>query len=285
MRGIEGYVSRGRGGRYPPTPLASRPPFPPSCRDQGYSLKSRRQERKKRRDGRSRAEKESTADAGSLPGSLLNPDPEFATTSLTLSLGCGSFAYGRGQNHPTGLRTLDLAGFGRLARTVLIRVASGVCPRVFVPSWMYRLRVRDDGSRHGIDDKEREAEKEQGRRKRARAYVCLYILVYVSLFYSFLACTRICISLYECTLRVCMYMCICARGRLHVCGEICINANARVTVGRDDGVNGCTLVIGTDGVGCMPVCCVCRFLGREVDQDEGDRPRDEVLPSLGHCYS
>lgn len=24
--------------------------------------------------------------------------------------------------------------------------------------------------------------------------------------------------------------------------------------------------------------------GREVEQDEGDRPRDEVLPSLGHCY-
>lgn len=30
--------------------------------------------------------------------------------------------------------------------------------------------------------------------------------------------------------------------------------------------------------------CV-KVFGREVDQDEGDRPRDEILPSLGHCYS
>lgn len=146
--------------------------------------------------------------------------------------------------------------------------------------------MRDDGSRRGIDDEEREAEKEQGRQKRARVYVCLYLLVYdVSL--SFILLSRVHESLYA-RIPGCLYVCtcICARGQLHVCGEICIcsNANARVTVGRDDGVNGYTLVIGTDGV-YVCVYCVCRFFGREVDQDEGDRPRDEVLPSLGHCYS
>lgn len=236
---------------HPPRPSATL--FPPSCRDQGYSLESRRQERKKRRDWRRRAEKESTADAGSLPGSLLNPDPEFATTSLTLSLGCGSFAYGRGQNHPTGLRTLDLAGFGKLARTVPIRVASGVCPRVFVSSWVYRLRVRDDGSRRGIDDKEPRGREGAGASKaRARMCVCIYLCTSL----SFILFSRVheCISLYACTLRLCTYMYICARGRLHVCGEICINANARVTVGHGDGVNGYTLVIGTDGV----YACVLR---------------------------
>jgi len=33
------------------------------------------------------------------------------------------------------------------------------------------------------------------------------------------------------------------------------------------------------------VCIYVKVSGREVDQDEGDRPRDAVLPSLGHCYS
>lgn len=139
VRGVREPRSR-RPIPHPPLRLSSRSPFPLSCRDQGYSLESRRQERKKKeRVKRSRAEKESTADAESLPRSLLNPDPEFAATSLTLSLGCGSFAYGRGQNHPTGLRTLDLAGFRRLARTVHTCVASGDCPRVLVSSWVVQV--------------------------------------------------------------------------------------------------------------------------------------------------
>lgn len=111
--------------------------------------------------------------------------------------------------------------------------------------------MRDDGS-HGVDDEEREAEKEQGRQKRARVYVSVYTCVRLPFFYPLLACTRISIYVY----RMCLYVCTCAcaRGQLHVCGEICIciNANARVTVERDDGVNRCTLVIGTDGVyACM----------------------------------
>lgn len=167
-----------------------------------------------------------TADAGSLPGSLLNPDPEFATTSLTLSLGCGSFAYGRGQNHPTGLRTLDLAGFGRLARTVLIRVASGVCPRVFVSSWVYRLRVCDDGSRHGIDDKEREAEKEQGRRKRARVCMSVYTCVRLSLLFF----SRVYTNVYLYMSVPCVYVCICvyARAADYMCAAKSVSTQTRV---------------------------------------------------------
>lgn len=81
------------------------------------------------------------------------------------------------------------------------------------------------GLRHGIDDKEREAEKEQGRRKqtRARARMCILVSVHVSL--SFILFSRI----HEYTsLYACMYVCMRARGRLHVCDGICINANANV---------------------------------------------------------
>lgn len=109
---------------HPPSrPSAALPAVVPRARLLLGVASPRAEKKKKGRDGGRRAEKESTADAGSLPGSLLNPDPEFSSTSLTLSLGCGSFAYGRGQNHPTGLRTLDLAGFGRLARTPSLYVS------------------------------------------------------------------------------------------------------------------------------------------------------------------
>lgn len=47
--------------------------------------------------------------------------------------GCGSFAYGRGQDHPTGLRTLDLAGFGRkLVPDLRVYVGSRPRMRVYV---------------------------------------------------------------------------------------------------------------------------------------------------------
>lgn len=124
----------------------SRPPFPASLPRARLLLgvASRRAE-KKGRDGGRRAEKESTADAGSLPGSLLNPDPDVSSTSLTLSLGCGSFAYGRGQNHPTGLRTLDLAGFGRDSRAH--RVSLYVSLLVSAARVCVVLRVQVAGAR------------------------------------------------------------------------------------------------------------------------------------------
>lgn len=88
--------------------------------------------------------------------------------------------------------------------------------------------MRDDGSRREIDDEEREAEKEQGRQKRARVYVCLYLLVYVSL--SFILFSRVHESLYARTLCVCTYVRVYARAANYMCAAKSVSVATRTRV-------------------------------------------------------
>lgn len=94
--------------------------------------------------------------------------------------------------------------------------------------------------------------------KSARAYMCVCIYLCTSPF--LLSSSRVYTNLYIRIPYVFVRMYVCMRARpITTCAAkicICINANARVTVERDDGVNRCTLVIGTDRGVCLCVACV-----------------------------
>lgn len=85
-----------------------------------------------------------------------------------------------GPESPHRIKDFGLGWFRETRASLYVSLPVSV--RVFVSSRVYRSRVRDDGSRRGIDDEEREAEKEQGRQKRARVYMCVRIYSCTSLF-------------------------------------------------------------------------------------------------------
>ena len=89
-------------------------PSPPPLPKQAERKQENKKEKKERKGGRKES-RESKRE--SLPGGPVNLYPEFL-----LWPGCGSLTYGWGQDHPTGLRTLDLAGFGKLSCPSSVRV-------------------------------------------------------------------------------------------------------------------------------------------------------------------
>lgn len=153
--------------------LPSRPPFPSASREQGYSwsraspgAKKRKQRQDVARDARVDARKKNRLP---MPGAYREPaksgswiPPAFSlflslslSVCLAHSLGCGSFAYGRGQDHPTGFKDFGLGCIREDRARLRMRLATGYAspsarvactlvlhPRVYGSSRATTLRSR-----------------------------------------------------------------------------------------------------------------------------------------------